>query len=71
MMRSRLIEKNFNNVGEELPDSEDDEDNLQDCTVQQATCTANIKSCDFTKEEAQGNKENVYICKKYKKLNIE
>ncbi|XP_051169213.1 spondin-1-like isoform X2 [Leptopilina boulardi] len=52
-MRSRIIEKNFNNVGEEVQDSGDEEDNLQECTVQQSACTAKISSCDFTPEEAK------------------
>ncbi|XP_043479845.1 spondin-1-like isoform X2 [Leptopilina heterotoma] len=53
MMRSRIIEKNVNNVGEEVQDSEDEEDNLQECTVQQAACTAKIESCNYTVEEAE------------------
>lgn len=53
MMRSRIIEKNVNNVGEEVQDSEDEEDNLQECTVQQAACTAKINSCNYTDEEAE------------------
>ncbi|XP_033216700.1 spondin-1-like isoform X3 [Belonocnema kinseyi] len=49
-LRSRRIEKNWNGVGE---DWEEDDESLEECKVQQATCTANIVSCNFTKEDAQ------------------
>ena len=50
-LRSRLIEKNWDAVGEV---SEEDDESLEECKVQQATCKAQIVSCNITKKDAQG-----------------
>ncbi|EFN80621.1 Spondin-1 [Harpegnathos saltator] len=46
-LRSRLLNKNWNTMGK------DDDDSHEECKVQQASCTAEIPSCDFTKDEAE------------------
>ncbi|XP_033333952.2 spondin-1 isoform X2 [Megalopta genalis] len=47
-LRSRLVNRNWSNLGD------NDEDlSLEECKQQQAACVANIPSCDFTKEEAE------------------
>ncbi|XP_031834060.1 spondin-1 isoform X2 [Nomia melanderi] len=46
-LRSRLYNKNWSST------SYNDEDaSLEECKLQQAACVANIRTCDFTKEEA-------------------
>ena len=52
-LRSRILEANWNAVGE---DQDEDEGSLEVCKVQQATCIAEIPSCNFTKVEALGKK---------------
>ncbi|KAG7203741.1 hypothetical protein KM043_013767 [Ampulex compressa] len=47
-LRSRLVNKNWNSLG-----NEEEDDSLEECKQQQAACTANIRTCDFSKEEAE------------------
>ncbi|XP_076168911.1 spondin-1 isoform X2 [Ptiloglossa arizonensis] len=47
-LRSRLVDKNWSNLGES-----DETFSLEECKIQQAACVANIPTCDFSKEEAE------------------
>ncbi|XP_032683549.1 spondin-1 isoform X2 [Odontomachus brunneus] len=46
-LRSRLVNNNWSVLGK------DDEDSHEECKVQQSYCTAEISSCNITKDEAE------------------
>lgn len=48
-LRSRLVNKNWSSFG----DSDEEDISLEECKLQQAACTANIPTCDFSKQEAE------------------